>query len=107
VTPEIAGQLAACDILMAAQTKDYCMFVRGNCMALVKAGGDGFASIGSSGMMTENGPAYLVWSGGKAMLSSHGSLVEADGEQVEAIQRFSEELKKAIWPRADHNSLSP
>ena len=99
MTPEIAGRLAACGILMAAQARDYCMFVRGDCVALVQSAGERFTSIGSSGVLTEKGLAYLVWSGGKAMLSSHGSQVEADAEQVEAIRKFSEELKTAIWPR--------
>ena len=53
MTPEIAGRLAACDILMAAQAKDYCMFVRGNCVALVQTAGERFTSVGSTGMMTE------------------------------------------------------
>ena len=96
MTPEIAARLAACDILMAAEARDYCMFVRGNCVALVQSVSDRFTSIGSSGMMTEKGLAYLVWIDGKAMLASHGSQVEADAEQVEAIQRFSEDLKKIL-----------
>jgi hypothetical protein len=99
VTPEIAARLAACDILMAAQAKDYCMFVRENCVALVQGTADRFISIGSTGTMTEQGLAYLVWIDGKAMLSSHGNTVEADAAQVEAIRKFSEELKKAIWPQ--------
>jgi hypothetical protein len=49
--------------------------------------------------MTEKGLAYLVWIDGKAMLASHGSQVEADAQQVEAIRQFSEDLKKTIWPR--------
>jgi hypothetical protein len=98
VTPEIAGRLAACDILMAAQAKDYCMFVRGNCVALVQTAGERFTSVGSTGMMTEKGLAYLVWSEGKAILSSHGSQVEAGADQVEAIQRFSEDLRKIFEP---------
>jgi hypothetical protein len=48
--------------------------------------------------MTEKGLAYLLWSDGKALLASHGSQVEADAGQVEAIRRFSEDLKKMIWP---------
>jgi hypothetical protein len=99
VTPEIAARLASCDILVAGQARDYCMFVRGNCVALVQSAGERFTSIGSSGMMTEKGLAYLIWSEGKAMLSSHGSQVEANAEQVEAIRKFSEDLKKIIWPR--------
>ena len=101
MTPEIAARLAACDILMAAEARDYCMFVRGNCVALVQSVSDRFTSIGSSGMMTEKGLAYLVWIDGKAMLSSHGAQVEAGAEQVEAIRKFSGDLKRAIWPRMD------
>ena len=101
MTAEIAARLAACEIQMAAQTKDYCMFVRGNCVALVQCADDRVTSIGSSGMLTEKGLAYLLWCDGKAMLSSHGSQVEADPEQVEAIRKFSEDLKNTIWPRMD------
>jgi hypothetical protein len=99
VTPEIAERLAACDILMAAQARDYCMFVRGNCVALVQSAGERFTSIGSSGMLTEKGLAYLVWNDGKAMLSSHGSQVEAGAGQVNAIREFSEDLKRIFWPQ--------
>ncbi|MEI9973300.1 MAG: hypothetical protein WDO73_15405 [Ignavibacteriota bacterium] len=101
MTAEIAERLAACDIQMAAQAKDYSMFVRGNCVALVQTVDDRFTSIGSSGMLTENGLAYLVWVDGKAMLSTHGSQVAADTEQVDAIRRFSEDLKSVIWPQMD------
>lgn len=96
MTPEISARLAACDILMVAQAKDYCMFVRGNCVALVQSVAERFTSIGSSGMMTEKGLAYLVWREGTAMLASHGSQVEAGAEQVEAIRKFSEDLKMAL-----------
>ncbi len=99
MTPEIAGRLEACGILMAAEAQDYCMFVRGNCVALVQSAGERFTSIGSSGIMTEKGLAYLFWSDGKTWLSSHGSRVEADAGQVDEIRKFSEELKTAIWPR--------
>jgi hypothetical protein len=101
VTPEIAARLAACDIQLAAQAQDYGMFVRGNCMALVRAEGERFTSIGSSGMLTEKGLAYLVWVDGKAMLASHGARVEAGADQVDAIRKFSEDLKNIIWPRMD------
>jgi hypothetical protein len=98
VTSEIAARLAECDIQLAAQAKDYCMFVRGNCMALVQIAGDRFTSMGSCGLMTERGLAYLVWNSGKAILSSHGAQVAADAEQVEAIGKFSEDLKSIILP---------
>ena len=101
MTPEIAGRLAACDIVMAAQAKDYCMFVRGNCVALVQSAEERFTSIGSSGMLTEKGLAYLLWRDGKAWLSSHGAEVEAEAEQVDAIRKFSEDLKRILGPRMD------
>jgi hypothetical protein len=96
VTPEIAARLAACEIQLAAQTKNFCMFFRGNCVALVQCVDDQFTSIGSSGILTENGLAYLVWIDSKAMLSSHGNQVAADDQQVEEIRRFSTTLKDAL-----------
>ena len=96
MTPEIAARLAASEIQMAAEAKDYSLFVRGNCVALVQRADDRFTSIGSSGILTENGLAYLVWIDGQAMLSSHGNQVAADDEQVEAIRGFSSTLKAAL-----------
>ena len=101
MTPEIAERLAACEIQMATQAKDYCMFVRGNCLALVHTAGDRFTSVGSTGILTERGLAYLVWVEGKAWLSSHGNQVEAEAVQVEEIRTFSEDLKSTIWPQTD------
>ena len=96
MTPEISARLAALDIQMAAQAKDYCLFVRGNCMALVQSVEERFTSIGSSGMMTEKGLAYLLWRDGEAWLASHGSQVAAGAEEVGAIRGFSEDLKRAL-----------
>jgi hypothetical protein len=96
VTPEIAPRLHTCDIQLAAQTRDYCMFARGNCVALVQSAEGRFTSVGSSGMMTEKGLAYLVWRDGEAWLSAHGSQVAAEAEQVEDIRKFSEDLKMAL-----------
>jgi hypothetical protein len=96
VTPEIAARLAGCDIALAAQAKDYCMFVRGNCMALAQSAEERFTSIGSSGIITANGLSYLVWRDGEAWLSAHGSQIAADAEQVEAIHKFSADLKIAL-----------
>ena len=103
MTPEIAERLAACDIQIAAQANDYCMFARGECLALVKMAEGRFTSIGSSGILTEKGLAYLVWVDGRAMLSSHGLQVEAAPGQVDAIRNFSEDLKNTIWPRMNED----
>jgi len=98
VTPELAARLEAAGIQKAAEGRDYCMFVRENCLALVQASAGEFTSLGSSGIMTEKGLAYLVWQDGVAMLSSHGSQIAADSDQVQAIRKFSDDLKKTIWP---------
>jgi hypothetical protein len=104
VTPEIAARLQACDIQLAAEAKDYCMFARGNCMALAQSQGEGFTSAGSSGMMTEKGLAYLVWREGVAWLASHGREIAADAEQVQEIRRFSEDLKLALGLKEENSA---
>jgi hypothetical protein len=54
-------------------------------------------SLGSSGLMTESGLAYLVWREQRAYLATHGGAERpASAEQVEAISRFSEDLKNAF-----------
>ncbi|HUB77789.1 MAG TPA: hypothetical protein VMB03_03280 [Bryobacteraceae bacterium] len=102
MTPEISAGLAASGIQMAAQAKDYCMFVRGECLALARMEDGRFTSIGSSGILTERGLAYLVWVDGKAMLSAHGSRTEATAAQVDAIRNFSEDLKNTISAADEH-----
>ena len=77
------------------------MFVRENCLALVRTEGERFTSLGSSGMLTEKGLAYLVWADGRAMLASHGVQVEAAPDEVDAIRKFSEDLKNIIWPQTN------
>jgi hypothetical protein len=101
VTPEIAARLQECDILLAAQTMEYCVFVRGNCVALAQSAEERFTSVGSSGMTTDNGLSYLVWRDGVPWLSAHGSEVAAEAEQVEAIRRFSADLKMALGLEKD------
>jgi len=104
VTPETAARLAGCGIQLAAESPQYDMFTRGNCVALVQpgAGGktDGVAGavtgIGSSGMMTEAGLAFLVWREGRPYLAAKGRETLASSAQVEEIQEFSLDLKRAL-----------
>ena len=101
MSPEIAARLERLEIQLAAQTKDYWLLVRENCMALVQAGENGAASIGSSGIMTEEGLAYLVWREGRALLAAHGGKeTPATAEQSAAVTRFSEDLQQAFQPDA-------
>ena len=66
------------------------IYARDNCMAAV--GG----TQGSTGMMTEQGLAYLVWRDGQPYLASKGGETPATPEQVETIRRFSQDLSNAL-----------
>ena len=67
------------------------IYVRENCIAAVSGG-----SQGSTGMMTPQGLAYLVWRDEQPMLASKGVETPASAEQVDAIRKFSEDLKAAL-----------
>ena len=97
MSPEIAARLADLNIQLAAQARDYCLFVRGNCLALAQSAGESFTSIGASGMMAENGIAYLVWREGHPVLAAHGGHEQpATQEELETVRRFSEDLKLTL-----------
>ena len=66
------------------------LYVRGNCVAAV--GG----TQGSTGIMTEQGLAYLVWRDGVAVLSGKGVEIPATPEQIAEIRQFAEDLKSAL-----------
>jgi hypothetical protein len=66
------------------------IYARDNCMAAV--GG----TQGSTGMMTEQGLAYLVWRDGRPYLTSKGGETLASAEQVETIRKFSADLNTAL-----------
>ena len=69
------------------------MFARDNLIALVERTAEGYGSIGSTGIMTERGLAYLIWRDGQAFLAGKGFELAATEEQVVAVRRFSEDLK--------------
>jgi hypothetical protein len=66
------------------------IYMRNNCVAAV--GG----TQGSTGIMTEQGLAYLVWREGQPFLAAKGSETPATPEQVESIRKFSEDLNTAL-----------
>jgi hypothetical protein len=94
VNPEIAARLQALRIECFATEKGYTFYTRETCAAI----GHG-ASLGSSGIMTEAGLAYLTWREGRPYLAAHGGAASlAAPEQVEILRRFSEDLKAALNP---------
>jgi hypothetical protein len=96
VTPEIASRLTGSRIEWFASEKGYTFFTRENCAAIAQSKADGFG-LGSTGVMTEAGFAYLLWRDGQAYLVAHGSAeTPATAEQVEAVRQFSADLKAAL-----------
>ena len=92
----MTAKLAAAGIHLLAETKTHYVFARDNLIALVERREEGFGSIGSTGVATEQGLAYLVWRGGQAFLKSKTSEQAAGDEQVSAVRRFATELKAAL-----------
>jgi hypothetical protein len=68
------------------------IYARDNCIAAVGAGG----TQGSTGLMTEQGLAYLVWRDGQPYLASKGGEIPATPEQAETIRKFSADLNNAL-----------
>lgn len=83
-------------IEIIAETKEYRLYTRDNCVAMVHFKQSGEASIGSSGIMTENGLAYLVWREGRPLLVAKSSETPAAPEQVETLRQFAEDLKALV-----------
>jgi hypothetical protein len=96
VTPELTARLAAYRIELLSEAKEFSIVARETCFAVLHIVESSVPGIGSSGMMTENGLAYLVWREGEPRLVAKGSDVSAVPEQVEAIRSFSEDVKKAL-----------
>jgi hypothetical protein len=98
VSPEVAARLDKLEIHSLAASNAYHLFVREECVAVAHRGPQGeFTSIGSSGLMTGDGLAYLIWRHGQPFLIAHGDKeTSATPDQVEAIRRFAADLKQAL-----------
>jgi hypothetical protein len=96
VSPEIADRLTGLNIQILAEAKKHFLFAREMYVALVERTDEGFGSIGSTGVMTETGLAYLVWRGDRAVLVGKSGEHLADPQQVEAIRLFSNDLKSGL-----------
>jgi hypothetical protein len=88
--------LAATGIQLLSESPTFAMFARDNLVALVERTPAGYGSIGSTGVWTERGLAYLVWREGRAFLAGKGFEDPAEDDVVAAVRRFSEDLKTAL-----------
>ena len=93
--PEIAQRLRERSIEIVETEKHY-LLTRGECLALVERTPEGIGSIGSTGMLTPNGLAFLVWQDGSAMLAAKGNFTAATASQARAIGDFSSDLKSVL-----------
>jgi len=69
------------------------LYIRDNCIAAVGGAAQG---QGSTGLMTDQGLAYLVWHDDQPYLAGKGGEILATPEQVETIRKFSEDLNTAL-----------
>lgn len=87
------ARLARAGIQQAAETEFHILYTRDNLIALVERR---HHTIGSTGMLTENGLGYLIWRDGVAYLKSKAAESPATAEQVETIRRFALDLETAL-----------
>jgi hypothetical protein len=88
--------LGSTAIQLLSETPTYSVFARDNLIALVERTPQGYGSIGGTGILTEQGLAYLVWRNGQAFLAGKGFELPASDDQVALVRRFSEDLKAAL-----------
>jgi hypothetical protein len=90
---DFSQRLAASGIQLVVETAGHYLFTRDNCIALVERE---VGTIGSTGMMTEQGISYLIWRDGQAFLKSKSAEIPADSGQIAAVRRFSQDLAAAL-----------
>jgi hypothetical protein len=97
VSPEIAARLETLNIQWMVNEAGYAVFTRGDLIAIAQCAEDRIASLGSTGIMTDNGLAYLAWREDRPVLAAHGGKeTPATSRQVETIRDFSAQLKAAL-----------
>ena len=93
--PDAVGQLEALGIRRAVEGPAVSLYVRDQCVAAVGVAAAG-GTQGATGLMTEQGLAFLVWRDGAPLLAAKGVEIAATPEQVETIRQFTEDLKTAL-----------
>ena len=76
----------------------FSIYVRENCIGVVGQGSTDqrCTNQSSTGLMTEQGLAYLIWREGQPYLAAKAVETPATPEQVETIRKFSQDLETAL-----------
>ena len=95
---EVLERLAASGIrlLPAVEITTHYVFERDGFVALVERTPTGFGGVGSAGILTGQGFAALVQRGDRSYFVAKNFEQEAEPEQVNALRRFSADLKAAL-----------
>jgi hypothetical protein len=87
---------AGIELIPAADVTTHFIFQRDGFVALVERREEGFGAIGTAGLLAGPGMAPLVDRGGRLLFVAKGFEQEATPEQVDALRRFSADLKQAL-----------
>ena len=87
---------AGIELLPAVELTTHYVFSRDGFIALVDRTPQGFGGVGSAGILTGNGFAALVHRDDRSYFVARNFEQEAQPEQVEALRRFSADLKTAL-----------
>ncbi len=87
---------AGIELLPTPEITTHYVFERDGFVALVERTPDGFGGVGSAGILTGNGFAALIERGGRRSFVARNFEQEARPEQVEALRRFSSDLRAAV-----------
>jgi hypothetical protein len=98
------SRLEDLNIQRVVEGPSFSVYVRENCIGVVAGPGEtnqgatnqGATNQGSTGLMTEQGLAYLIWREGQPYLAAKGAETPATPEQVETIRKFSQDLETAL-----------
>ena len=91
---------AGFQLLPAWQITNYYVVERDGFLALIERRSDGaFGSVGSPGILAEGSFAALVWKKEGPVFVSKGKESAASPEQMEVLQRFDSDLRKALEPQ--------
>jgi hypothetical protein len=99
--PALLSRLERHGIALLSEARAHWLLTRGNLVVLVERTDSGPGSIGSTGVLTDNGLAFLVWRDARAFLVAKGTEQEATPETIDSIRAFSVDVQAALAASED------